>query len=59
MSTLGDARSPAGHAAYSMRGQDDHWVIIQRQTFTNWANEQLKSVDMDIKVSVTFDFSLN
>ena len=47
---VGDARSPAGHAAFSMRGADDQWVIIQKQTFTNWVNEELRSVDMDIKV---------
>ena len=25
----GDARSAAGHAAFSMRGVDDRWVLIQ------------------------------
>ena len=51
MSTLGDARSPAGHAAHSMSGTDDQWVIIQQQTFTNWVNEELKPAGLDIKVS--------
>ncbi len=39
---VGDARSPAGHAAFSMRGTDDRWVMIQVNTFTNWVNEQLR-----------------
>lgn len=39
---VGDARSSTGHAAYSMRGMDDRWVQIQKNTFLNWVNEQLK-----------------
>ena len=52
----GDARSPAGHAAFSMRGTDDRWVLIQVNTFTNWVNEQLKSKDMrvdDLRVDLS------
>ena len=48
MQTNGDARSAAGHAAFSMKGMDDRWVQIQLNTFTNWANEQLKKVNLQV-----------
>lgn len=40
------ARSREGHAAAPMGIKDDdqRWVQIQQKTFTNWVNEQLKSV---------------
>ena len=44
-----DVRSAAGHAAFSMRGTDDRWVIIQVNTFTNWVNEQLRALDMSVE----------
>ena len=44
----GDARSPRGHAAFSIRHTDDRWVNIQRNTFTNWVNEQLRPVQMSV-----------
>lgn len=44
----GDVRSPAGHAAFSMRGTDDRWVLIQVNTFKNWINEQLRYCDMTV-----------
>lgn len=44
------ARSKEGHAAMSMKGgQTDRWVEIQRNTFTNWINEQLRQVDTSIE----------
>lgn len=52
MATLdssGDVRSAAGHAAFSMKGTDDRWVMIQVSTFTNWVNEQLKNLDLSVK----------
>jgi filamin len=33
-----------------MRNQDDKWIVIQKNTFTNWINEQLKSEKDDQKV---------
>ena len=46
---VGDmARSPQGHAAFSMRGTDDRWVQIQYATFRNWVNEHLKTADMEL-----------
>lgn len=40
------ARSPEGHAARAMqiKGDECVWIEIQEKTFTNWVNEQLKSV---------------
>ena len=52
----GDARSPAGHAAFSMRGTDDRWVVIQLNTFRNWVNEQLRQSDCQIE-DLQADFS--
>lgn len=26
----------------SMRGESDRWIMIQKNTFTNWVNEQLR-----------------
>ncbi|KAK3095116.1 hypothetical protein FSP39_010474 [Pinctada imbricata] len=37
------AVSREGHAAMSMRGDQDRWILIQKNTFTNWVNEQLRS----------------
>ena len=37
------AVSREGHAAMSLRGdQPDRWILIQKNTFTNWVNEQLR-----------------
>lgn len=39
------ARSRVGHAAMAMKlkdGEDNKWVDIQRNTFFNWVNEQLR-----------------
>ena len=52
---IGDVRSPSGHAAHSMRGIDDRWVIIQKNTFKNWVNEQLKESGHQIN-SLESDF---
>ncbi|XP_064455536.1 filamin-A-like [Ornithodoros turicata] len=40
------ARSPEGHAARAMqiKGDECVWIEIQEKTFTNWVNEQLRSV---------------
>lgn len=44
------ARSHEGHAAKGMqiKGHEDLWVDIQANTFRNWVNENLKSVDMSV-----------
>ena len=42
-STL-DVRSAEGHAAHSMQGTDERWVLIQVNTFKNWINDQLRQV---------------
>ena len=52
----GDARSPAGHAAFSMRGTDDRWVVIQLNTFRNWVSEQLRRSNCQIE-DLQMDFS--
>ncbi len=44
-----DARTAEGHAAFSMRGTDDRWVMIQLNTFTNWVNEQIRPLDIQVK----------
>nr|XP_034327979.1 filamin-A isoform X5 [Crassostrea gigas] len=36
------ALSREGHAAMSMRDSSDRWILIQKNTFTNWVNEQLR-----------------
>ncbi|XP_061194598.1 filamin-A-like isoform X4 [Saccostrea echinata] len=36
------ALSKEGHAAMSMRDSSDRWILIQKNTFTNWVNEQLR-----------------
>ncbi len=46
---LSDARTAEGHAAFSMRGTDDRWVMIQLNTFTNWVNEQIRPLDIQVK----------
>ena len=51
------ARSREGHAAYAMSGIDDRWIVIQKNTFTNWVNEQLRSTGQrveDLQVFVYF-----
>ena len=52
----GDARSPRGHAAFSMRGTDDRWVVIQLNTFRNWVSEQLRRSNCEIE-DLQMDFS--
>ena len=47
---VGDVRSPAGHAAFSMKGTDDRWVQIQLNTFTNWVNEQLRDTGTSVNI---------
>ncbi|XP_021344555.1 gelation factor-like, partial [Mizuhopecten yessoensis] len=42
MSLVNRALSREGHAAMSMRGESDRWITIQKNTFTNWVNEQLR-----------------
>ncbi|XP_065214935.1 filamin-A isoform X4 [Planococcus citri] len=51
------ARSPEGHAAKGMpiKGHEDLWIDIQANTFRNWINEHLKSVDMRV-VNLASDF---
>ncbi|XP_064639227.1 filamin-A-like isoform X1 [Lineus longissimus] len=42
--------SRQGHAAMSMGvGSADRWIEIQKNTFTNWVNEQLASRDLCVK----------
>jgi filamin len=31
-----------------MRNMDDKWILIQKSTFTNWVNEQLKAENESI-----------
>jgi filamin len=38
------------HQQIPMKGYDDKWIIIQKNTFTNWINEQLKR---DTAVNIT------
>lgn len=49
------ALSKEGHAAISMRGGDDRWIQIQKNTFTNWVNEQLREKDSHVE-DLQFDF---
>lgn len=51
------ARSPEGHAAKGMqiKGNEDLWVDIQANTFRNWVNEHLRSIDMKV-VNLMTDF---
>lgn len=52
------ARSPEGHAAkgMSIKGNEDLWIDIQANTFRNWINEHLKSVDMRV-INLATDFA--
>lgn len=52
------ARSPEGHAARAMhiKGDEYVWVEIQEKTFTNWVNEQLRTVGM-MATNLATDFS--
>ena len=51
------ARTAEGHAAFSMRGTDDRWILIQTNTFTNWANEQLKPLDVEVTQELHTEFT--
>lgn len=44
------ARSPEGHAAKGMhiKGDENAWIEIQQNTFTNWVNEQLRHVGLSV-----------
>lgn len=44
------ARSPEGHAAKGMniKGDENVWIEIQQNTFTNWVNEQLRHVGLSV-----------
>ncbi|OQV23312.1 Filamin-B [Hypsibius exemplaris] len=56
------ARSREGHAAAPMGIKDDdqRWVQIQQKTFTNWVNEQLKSVGKRVEnLQTDFQDGLN
>ncbi len=44
-----EARTAEGHAAFSMRGTDDRWIQIQTNTFTNWVNEQMRPIGVQIQ----------
>ena len=45
------ARSPEGHAAkgMSIKGDENVWIEIQQNTFTNWVNEQLRHVGLSVE----------
>lgn len=45
------ARSPEGHAAKGMniKGDENLWIEIQQNTFTNWVNEQLRHVGLSVE----------
>ncbi|GAB6018892.1 hypothetical protein CHUAL_000550 [Chamberlinius hualienensis] len=45
------ARSPEGHAAKGMniKGDENAWIEIQQNTFTNWVNEQLRHVGLSVE----------
>merc|ERR1712142_1193284 len=52
------ARSPEGTAAMCLKGSipgDDRWIQIQKSTFTNWVNEQLRPVGLSIE-DLQYDF---
>ena len=52
------ARSPEGTAAMCLKGSvpgDDRWIQIQKSTFTNWVNEQLRPVGLSID-DLQYDF---
>ena len=51
------ARTAEGHAAFSMRGTDDRWILIQTNTFTNWVNEQLKPLDVEVTQELHTEFT--
>ena len=51
------ARTAEGHAAFSMRGTDDRWILIQTNTFTNWVNEQLKPLDVQVTQDLHTEFT--
>ncbi|XP_063426625.1 filamin-A-like isoform X1 [Mytilus trossulus] len=51
------ALSREGHAAMSLRGETDRWVLIQQNTFTNWVNEQLRIYNCDLIEDLQTDFS--
>ena len=38
----------AGDVRSYGRDQEEQWVVIQRQTFTNWVNEQLRESDLSV-----------
>lgn len=44
------ARTKEGHAAMGLQlsGDDHFWIQIQKKTFTNWVNEQLRIVSKQI-----------
>lgn len=50
------ALSREGHAAMSMRGETDRWILIQKNTFTNWVNEQLRVVGSPMIEDLQRDF---
>ncbi|XP_062567858.1 filamin-A-like isoform X3 [Saccostrea cucullata] len=47
------ALSKEGHAAMSMRDGSDRWILIQKNTFTNWVNEQLRVAGVETTDFVT------
>ncbi|XP_078312685.1 filamin-C-like isoform X3 [Crassostrea virginica] len=47
------ALSREGHAAMSMRDSSDRWILIQKNTFTNWVNEQLRVSGIETTEFVT------
>ncbi|XP_076100088.1 filamin-B-like isoform X2 [Mytilus galloprovincialis] len=51
------ALSREGHAAMSLRGETDRWVLIQQNTFTNWVNEQLRIYNCELIEDLQPDFS--
>ncbi|XP_052106412.1 filamin-A-like isoform X1 [Mytilus californianus] len=51
------ALSREGHAAMSLRGETDRWVLIQQNTFANWVNEQLRIYNCDLIEDLQTDFS--
>ncbi|XP_071159079.1 filamin-B-like isoform X3 [Mytilus edulis] len=51
------ALSREGHAAMSLRGETDRWVLIQQNTFTNWVNEQLRIYNCELIEDLQTDFS--
>ena len=51
----GNQHSSTSYQTMTIRNLDDKWIMIQKNTFTNWVNEQLKSESEKVD-DIKFDF---